>query len=128
MESSLASHRINTRSHPDPNPPPIVDNPERILWQTSKTGKLTADRSLPRTKAVPENLVVLEDSHFDLPHTKNIFRTRSHLDPNPPTIVDNPKRILWQTSKSGKLATDRNIPRTRSVPENLVVLEDLHFD
>ena len=82
LKSSLASHRINTRSHPNPNPPLIVDNPERILWQNSNSGKSAANRSLLRTNSVPENLVVLEDSHFDLNHTKNIFRTRSQGDLN----------------------------------------------
>ena len=82
MKSNLASHRINTRSHPYPNPPTIVENPEKILWQTSKSGKSVADRSLLRTKSVLENLVVLEDLHFDLHHTKNIFRARSQSDLN----------------------------------------------
>ena len=52
------------------------------MWQTSNSGKSTANRSLLRKKYVPENLVVLEDSHFDLHRTKNIFRTRSQGDLN----------------------------------------------
>ena len=80
MKSSLASHRIKTRSYPDPNPPKIFENLEKILWQTSKSGKSAVDRNIPRTNSVPENLVVLEDSHFDLHHKKNIFRTRSQGD------------------------------------------------
>ena len=79
---NLASHRINTRSHPDPNPPTIVDNTERILWQNSRPRKPTTDRSIPRTIFVPENLTVLKDPHFDLPHTKNLFRDKSQSDLN----------------------------------------------
>ena len=78
----MASHRIHTRSHPDPNPPPVVENPERILWQTPKFGKSATDRNIPREKYVSEHHSVLEDSHFDLHHTKNIFRTRSQNDLN----------------------------------------------
>ena len=82
LKTSLASHRINTRSHPNPNPPLIIDNPERIIWHNSNSRKSIANRSLLRTNYVPENLVVLEDSHFDLHHTIKIFRTRSQGDLN----------------------------------------------
>ena len=78
----MASHRINTRSHPDPNPPTIVDNPERILWQTSRPGKPTTDRTIIRTRYVPEKLTTLTDPHFDLPHTKKFFRNKSQSDLN----------------------------------------------
>ena len=53
-----------------------------LFRSTSKSGKSAANRSLLRTKSFPENLVVLEDSHFDLHHTKNIVRTRSQSDLN----------------------------------------------
>ena len=78
----MASHIINTRSHADPDPPAIFENLERILWQTSRAGKLAADRNIPRTKSLPEKLAILEDLHFNLHHTKNIFRTRSQGDLN----------------------------------------------
>ena len=77
---NLASHRISTRSHPCPNPPNIVDEPENILWQTSRFGNLTTVRTIHREISVPEHLTSLQDPQFDLHHTKNLFKTKSQTD------------------------------------------------
>ena len=73
----MASQMINTRSHLDPNPPTVVDDLERILWQTSKAGNITTVRTIHRASSVPKHLTALLDPQFDLHHTKNLFRTKS---------------------------------------------------
>ena len=70
----LASKRIHTRSHPNPNPPEIVENPERFLRKSPKTKSSTIVRPLHRANYVLENLTALQDSQADL---RNPFQTRS---------------------------------------------------
>ena len=73
----MASKKIHTRAHPNPNPPEIVDNPESILWKSPKVKLLTVFRSPLRANSVPENLSALQQSQADL---VNPFRTRSFDD------------------------------------------------
>ena len=70
----MASRKIHTRAHPNPNPPEIVDDPESILWKSPKIKLSTVFRSPPRAKSVPEKLLALQHSQADL---VNPFRTRS---------------------------------------------------
>ena len=70
----MASRRVHTRAHPDPNPPEIVDNPERILRKSPKAKAPTIVRTLHRANSVPQNLAALQESQVDL---RNPFRTRS---------------------------------------------------
>ena len=70
----MASKKIHTRAHPDPNPPEIVDNPESILRRSPKIKSSTVFRSPFRANYVPENLAALQQSQVDL---RNPFRTRS---------------------------------------------------
>ena len=78
----MASRKIHTRAHPDPNPPEIVDDPESILWKSPRIKLSTVFRSPLRANSVPKNLTTLQQSQPDL---VNPFRTRSfdditHLD------------------------------------------------
>ena len=54
--------------------------------------------------------------------------TRSHLDPNPHTIVDDLERILRKNSKTEDSTIVRPIHKESSVPENLTSLQDTQFD
>ena len=61
----MASRKIHTRAHPDPNPPEIVDDPEIILWKSPKVKLSTVFRSPLRANSVPENLWALQKSQVD---------------------------------------------------------------
>ena len=83
----MASRRVHTRAHPNPNPPKIFDNPESILRKSPKAQTSTIVRPIQRANSVPENLAALQDSQVDL---RNPFRTRSlddidqiDLEPSP---------------------------------------------
>ena len=73
----MAPRRIHTRAYPDPNPPEIVDNPERILRKSPNAKNSTIVRPLHRANSVPENLAALQEPHVYL---RNPFRTRSLND------------------------------------------------
>ena len=73
----MASRKIYTRAHPDPNPPETVDDPESILWKSPKVTFSTFFRSPLRANSVPENILALQQSQADL---VNPFRTRSFDD------------------------------------------------
>ena len=73
----MASRRVHTRAYPNPNPPEIVENPERILRKSPKAKNSTIVRPFHIANYVPENLIALQDSQVDL---RNTFRTRSHDD------------------------------------------------
>ena len=70
----MAPRRIHTRAHPNPNPPEIVDNLERILRKSPKAKSSTIVRPFPRANYIPENLAALQESQVDL---RNPFKTRS---------------------------------------------------
>ena len=72
----MASKRIHTRAQPDPNPPEIVDNPERILKNLHKSKDPTISRLIDRANSTPENLATLRDTQVDLPFSR-LPRTRS---------------------------------------------------
>ena len=61
--SIVAPKNIHTRAHPDPDPPEIVDNPERILRKSPKIKSSTVFRSPLRANSVPENPVALQESY-----------------------------------------------------------------
>ena len=70
----MAPRKIHTRAYPDPKPPEIVDNLERILRKSPEVKYSTVFRSPLRANSVPENLTALHQSQVDL---RNPFRTRS---------------------------------------------------
>ena len=69
----MAPRKIHTRAYPNPNPPKIVDNPERILRKSPKVNFSTVFRSPLRANSVPENLAALQQSQVGL---RNPFKTR----------------------------------------------------
>ena len=89
----MAPRKIHTRAYLDPNPPKIVDNPERILRKSPKARSSTIVRSLHRANSFPDNLTALQQSQVDL---TNPFKTRSLDD------------IIWIDSKSPLSSQDRS--------------------
>ena len=101
---------ISTRSHLDPNPPTIVDDPEKILWKTSETGNLATDRSIHKARSVPEHLTSLQDSPFDLKSAKTLFRSKSQSKVNfddlePLDLPQSPSREASPTTPPNFLAS-----------------------
>jgi len=88
----MASRRINTRSHLDPNPPIIVDDPENIPWQASEIDHLATGRSIRKIRSVPKHRTILPDSPSELESSQTLPRRKSYskinfvdLEPlNPP--------------------------------------------
>ena len=86
----LASRKIHTRAYPDPNPPEIVDNPERILRKYFTSRDPTIVKPIHKANLAPENLAALSDTQFylelpsDLPRTKS-FNGIDKTDFDPPS-------------------------------------------
>jgi hypothetical protein len=73
----LAPKRIHTRSHPDPEPVTIVDNPEKLLRKRNIVEGQGSNSPLHRATSLPEKLVTIQDIEFDLPFEQSLFRTKS---------------------------------------------------
>ena len=69
--------RIHTRSHPDPEPVKVVDNPEKIIRKRSIMESQVCSSPPPRTTSLPGKFVTIQDIQFDLPFEHNLFRTKS---------------------------------------------------
>ena len=104
----MAPRKIHTRAHPDPDPPEIVDNPERILRKSPKIESSTVFRSSLRANSVPENLSALQQSQADL---LNPFRTRS---------LDDLDQLDYESSHSSPETSEHLGSRETTPP-------DLHF-
>ena len=78
----LASRNIYTRAYPNPNPPKIVDNLERILKGPPTLKRSTISTHVYRANSAPEDLIALSHFHPDLDLPNRLPRTRSfnHLD------------------------------------------------
>ena len=101
----LASRRIHTRAYPDPNPPEIVDNPERILWKSLTSRESTIVRHIHRANSTSEDFVALSDTQFGLDLPSYLPRTKSfsdidHTDFEPPSSPPH----------SGQHISDRETP------------------
>ena len=73
----MDSRTVYTRAYPNPNPPEIVDNPERILRKYPTPGKPTIIRSIYRANSAPEHFIALSYTHFDLELPSGLPRTKS---------------------------------------------------
>ena len=102
----MASRRIHTRAHPDPNPPEIVDNPEIILRKSPKVQASTIFR--------PVHITALQDSQVDL---RNPFRTRS---------LDNIDQIDFEPSHSPQHSGENSVNR-ETTPLDLHFLHNFGF-
>ena len=56
------------------------------------------------------------------------IHTRAYPNPNPPEIVDNPKRILRKSPEVKSSTVFRSPFRANSIPENLVALQQSQVD
>ena len=104
----MASKKIHNRSHLDPNPPEIVDNPESILRKSPKSKTSIVVRPVHRANFVPENLTALQDLQVDL---RNPFRTRS---------LDDIDQIDFEPSHSPQHSGENTVSKETTPP-------DLHF-
>ena len=73
----MASKIIHTRAYPDPNPPEIVDNPEKLLRKSPTSKHPAIVRPIQRVSSIPRNLAALLDTQFNLPFIRNPSRTKS---------------------------------------------------
>jgi hypothetical protein len=58
---------------------------------------------------------------------KRVF-SRSHLDPEPATAIDNPEKLLRKKNATEGSGSHSPLHRSPSLPEKLVSLQDLEFD
>ena len=58
---------IHTRSHPDPEPVTIVDNPKNLIRKRNTTEGQGSSSPLHMATSLPEKLVTIQDIEFDLP-------------------------------------------------------------
>ena len=56
----------HTRSNPSPNPPPGVDDPEKLLRKLKTTLPKSGTQKLVRTTSLPDQLFIVEDLSFDI--------------------------------------------------------------
>jgi hypothetical protein len=75
----LAPKRIHTRSHPDPEPVKVVDNPEKLIRKRSLAEIQGSSSPPPRETSLPEKFVTIQDIQFDLPFEHSLFRTKSDI-------------------------------------------------
>lgn len=86
--SKLASKRPYTRSHPNPKPHEIVDDPQRIGKRAKDTSQKSvkwisssksegSNNPLPGAQYVPNKLETLQDINFDLKFEQIMFRSKS---------------------------------------------------
>ena len=73
----LAPKRIHTRSHLDPEPVKIIDNPEKIIRKRNTAEGQGSSSPLHRATSLPEKLVTIQYIDFDLPFENILFRTKS---------------------------------------------------
>ena len=76
----MALRRIHTRRFPDPNPPRVVDNPERILRRNSTP----TDKGIPhlqRASSLPtESVKCFTSFDFDKETDQSFPRSRSETE------------------------------------------------
>ena len=75
--NTLAHRIIHTIAFPDPNPPEIVDNPEKILKRTPASRGSTISNNIHRANYAPEDLASLLGPFFDLDLQNRLPRIRS---------------------------------------------------
>ena len=70
----MAPRRIFTKSHPEPNPPGIVENPEKILRKTPRSESYNVSKPIHKASSLPENLKNLQDIQFDSHFEKKLVQ------------------------------------------------------
>jgi hypothetical protein len=72
----MAPKIIHSRSHPDPEPITIVDNPEKLIRKRNIVEGQGSSSPLLSENFLPEKLITIMDIEFDLPFEHNLFRTK----------------------------------------------------
>jgi hypothetical protein len=72
----LSPKRIHTRSHPDPKPVTIVDNPKKLIRKRNTVEGQGSSVPLQTATSLLDNLVTIQDIEFDLPFEKILFKTK----------------------------------------------------
>lgn len=91
---------IYTRAHPDPKPPKVVDNPQKLIRKRSLTESQESNNPLPRVNSLLESFSTVEDIEFDLPFEHSLFHTK--VDTFVPNIVFD-ESILKPYISKGKI-------------------------
>ena len=110
----MASRTIHTRAYPNPNPPEIVDNPERILKRSPTPKGPTISSHIHRANSAPKDFTALLVPPFDLDLPNRLPRTRSFSVPDKPDL-----ELPSSPSHSGKHIRDRETPPSTT--------PDIHF-
>jgi hypothetical protein len=84
----LTPNIIHSRSHPNPEPMKVVDNPEKLISKIS-LAEIQGSSSPPsRETSLLEKFVTIQDIQFDLPFENSLFRTKYESFVDEP-ILDN---------------------------------------
>ena len=101
----MAPKKIYTRANPDPNPPTIVDNPEKLL----KTQKVQEEKNtsfLSRSISLPsKDIKTIDDIPFDLKFELSLFRSKSESDLTQ-TVIDIPRIGTFIPSNSSGISKE----------------------
>ena len=73
----MAPKRVFTRSHPDPEPVIVIDNPKKLLRKKNTAEVFGSHNPLLRSPSLLEKLVSLQDLKFDISFEEILFRTKS---------------------------------------------------
>ena len=76
---TLASRRY-TRANPDPNPPPVFENPNLIPRIVRRKEGSLSPRPVFRSYTWPSEWVFVEDLSFDENFELSLFRNKSEID------------------------------------------------
>jgi len=65
------------RSNPDLNPPPIVDDLEKLLRKIKSPPPESGSHKLVKTTSLPDQLLTVEDLSFDINFELYLFQSKS---------------------------------------------------
>ena len=68
---------IYARSHPNPKPAKVVDDPEKLIRKISLAESQGSSSPPLRETSLPEKFVTIQDIQFDLPFEHSLFTTKS---------------------------------------------------
>ena len=99
----MAPKKIYTRAKPDPNPPIIVDNPEKLL-KTQKVQKEKNTSCMSRSISLPsKDIKTIDDIPFDL--KLSLFKSKSESDLTQ-TVIDIPRLGTFIPSNSSGISKE----------------------
>ena len=73
----ISAPKRHTRSNLDPNPPFIVDDPEKIFRRLKSPISESAVWKIKRTTSLPKNLFTFEHLPFDIQLELSLWRSKS---------------------------------------------------